>query len=224
MRPVYFDAGTLPAGAVVLDYGCGDGGYLEGFVPERCVRVGYEPDPEHAGRLSVRLGLPVFSDSERLLAEWSEKVDVMTLHFVLEHVTDLEQVFQRAARLLKPGGLLHVVVPHASSFEARLFGRAWHNLDAPRHVSFPEAPVLRSVSSRHGLGLAEERAVPFPNGFAGSVPVVLTGRFRWPLFAAFLPLGIVFSRLFRGGARAYRFEARPAGAATRPVLPDGKIE
>lgn len=204
MRPVYFRARALPERSVLLDYGCGDGGYLDGFVPHEITRVGFEPDPAHAARLSERLALPVLSDPERLLAEWAGKVDVMTMHFVLEHVTKLDEVFERAARLLKPGGVLHVVVPHAFSFEARLFGRAWHNLDAPRHVSFPESAAMTTLAGRHGLALTSEHPVPFPNGFAGSLAVALTGRFRWWLFALALPAGIVFSRLFPGGARAYR--------------------
>lgn len=36
-------------------------------------------------------------------------------------------------------------------------------------------------------------------GFAASVPVVLSGRFRFPLFALALPLGILFSRVFARG-------------------------
>lgn len=203
MRPVYFRARSLPAGSVLLDYGCGDGSYLDEFVPRGVTRLGFEPDPEHAGRLAARLGLPVLSDPQRLLAEWSGKVDVMTMHFVLEHVTNLDEVFERAARLLKPHGVFHVVVPHASSFEARLFGRAWHNLDAPRHVSFPEHDSMTALADRHGLALTSEHSVPFPNGFAGSLAVALTGRFRWWLFALALPAGVAFSRLFRGGARAY---------------------
>ena len=44
----------------------------------------------------------------------------------------------------------------------------------------------------------------FPNGFAASLPVLLTGRFRFALFAAFLPLGLAFSHAVPTGATAYR--------------------
>ena len=58
--------------------------------------------------------------------------------------------------------------------------------------------------------------MPFPNGIARSVPVVLTGRVRFPLFLAALPLGILLSRLFPGGNKAYRL-VRGHDAAARAV-------
>jgi hypothetical protein len=101
------------------------------------------------------------------------------------------------------------VVPHEHSLEARLFGRKWHNLDPPRHVSFPEAAHVQALAERHGLRLEKHAPVPFPNGFAASVPVVLTGRFRFALFALALPLGVLFSRLVRTGTHAYWLRRLP---------------
>lgn len=203
MGGVYFRAKRLPAGSVVLDYGCGDGSWLESQAGVPVERIGFEMDPAHAARLAARLGIPVYGDPEALERERAGGVDAVTMHFVLEHVTDLHATLARVGRLLKPGGRFYFVVPHASSFEARLFGRKWHNLDPPRHVSFPERDGVDRLAARHGFRVEVDRAAPFPNGFAGSVPVVLSGRFRFPLFLAALPFGFLFSRVFRGGARAY---------------------
>lgn len=203
MAPIYYDARSHPAGTALLDYGCGDGGYLEAVTGRGFRLLGYEPDPGQAARLSERLGIPVHSDIESLLASNWGMLDVVTLHMVLEHLTDPDAALATARHLLKPGGSLYVVVPHIDSFEARLFGRKWHNLDPPRHISFPLPEHVRRLADRHGYTLYRHRPVPFPNGFAASLPVVLSGRFRFPLFGILFPLGFVYSRLVPTGSHAY---------------------
>jgi SAM-dependent methyltransferase len=125
------------------------------------------------------------------------------MHFVLEHLPNLNQAFEEVRHLLKPGGVFYFVVPHLDSFEARLFGRKWHNLDAPRHLSFPDIATARALAKGHGFEVKGYRPLPFPNGFAGSIPVVLTGKFNQLLFLLSLPLGILFSRLIPTGTYGY---------------------
>lgn len=203
MSSVYYDLARHPRGAVLLDYGCGDGGYLERHRGRGFSLLGYEKGPAQASRIAGRLGLPVYADREALVREHGGAVDVLTMHFTLEHLTDLDAAFREVHALLRPGGLFYYVVPDASSFEARLFAKKWHGLDPPRHISFPDSGAARRLADRHGFTVSAERPVAFPNGFAASLPVVLTGRFRLPLFAFFLPLGIAFSRLVPTGSRAY---------------------
>lgn len=206
MGDVYYDSSKLERGQVLLDYGCGDGSFLEDLVGPGVVRLGYEPNASHAEKLSAALSVPVYSEVEQLLLEHRGAIDVITMHFVVEHLTDLDGTLKMVRQLLRPGGELYFVVPHASSMEARLFGRRWHSLDPPRHISFPERNSVRELAARHGLELVQDEAVPFPNGIAGSIPVVLSGRFRFPLFAAAMPLGIALSRLMPDGAHAYHLK------------------
>jgi len=203
MSSIYYDARRHPAGTAILDYGCGDGGYLETLGGRGFRLHGYEKDPAQAARVAERLGLPVHADIEALVASMSETFDVVTFHKVLEHLTDPDEALAAARHLLKPGGLLYLVVPHADSIEARLFGRKWHSLDPPRHISLPAVAHVRRLADRHGYALSRHAPIPFPNGFAASVPVVLSGRFRFPLFALAFPLGVVWSRLVPTGSRAY---------------------
>ena len=203
MSSIYYDARRHPAGTAILDYGCGDGGYMETLGGRGLRLHGYEKDPAQAARVAERLGLPVHADIEALVASMSETFDVVTFHKVLEHLTDPDEALAAARHLLKPGGLLYLVVPHADSIEARLFGRKWHSLDPPRHISLPAVAHVRRLADRHGYALSRHAPIPFPNGFAASVPVVLSGRFRFALFALAFPLGVVWSRLVPTGSHAY---------------------
>jgi 2-polyprenyl-3-methyl-5-hydroxy-6-metoxy-1,4-benzoquinol methylase len=203
MHQVYHNTSADPAGSAILDYGCGSGAYLDSLKGKGFELSGYELDALHAESLSSRLGVPVYSDVDSLIRDRGGRIDVLTMHFVLEHVTDLDATFAHVSQLLKPGGTCHIVVPNASSWECRLFGKKWHGLDPPRHVSFPDPFVVDSQARRHGMRLARTRSVAFPNGVAGSIPVVILGRFSYRFFLACVPIGLVVSRLAPSGCAAF---------------------
>ena len=199
-RVYYRPASRVP---VLLDYGCGDGSYLGQVGRPGRLTIGYEPDPAQAQAVNARVGVPVYSEVRELLRRHASTVDVVTMHSVLEHVTDLHGAFDLAARLLRPGGVLYVVVPQADSNEARIFGRRWHGLDPPRHVSFPGPSVVRRLADAHGFHVTREEAVPFPTALAGSVSNVLLGRFAFPVMAAALPFTLPFTLADPGAVRAF---------------------
>jgi SAM-dependent methyltransferase len=201
MSRVYF----RPSGAVrrLLDYGCGDGAYMERVGRDGREIIGFETDPARAAALTAQLGMPVLADRGELVARYAGAFDVLTMHSVLEHVTDLHATFELARRLLRPGGTFYVAVPQVSSAESRLFGRYWHGLDPPRHISFPEPPVVRMLAARHGFDLVRQSAVPFPTGFAGSVAPRFLGRFSFPVMMAVLPVTLAFTVICPDGARAF---------------------
>lgn len=206
MSAPYFDASSMPDGSVLLDFGCGDGWYLGSLARTRLTLAGYEPDAEHAARLSGELGVPVFSDEAVLLDELAGQVDVVTMHFVLEHLVDLHGAFALVESLLKPGGRFYFVVPNIASWEARVFGRKWHSLDPPRHISFPDRAAVECLAAQHGMQMIEVRSRPFANGVAGSLAVLPTGRFSYPAFALSLPVGLLLSRLAPTGATGFLAE------------------
>ncbi len=202
MGPVYFNPKLLKSGMQLLDYGCGDGSFLMWAQEKRpdLSYAGFELSEKHAVALSKQIGIPVDHQLDRLLDRWEGKCDVVTMHFTLEHVTDLHGTVKTIARLLKPGGQVYFVVPHFESLERVCFGKRWHNLDAPRHISFPDKRAMQALGQECGLSLQKSTSIAFPNGFAGSL-AILKGRFRMALFFMFLPLGIVFSRLFPTGSQ-----------------------
>jgi len=55
MKPVYFPVNTLSPESRLLDYGCGDGGFLDASLEAPLELLGFEPNQPHSKRLSQQL-------------------------------------------------------------------------------------------------------------------------------------------------------------------------
>lgn len=207
LSKVYTHPKQLAPKTLLLDYGCGDGWYLQWCKELGVSAVGFEADNMHAKRLSDRLQLPVYSKPESLIADYAGRFDLITLHFVVEHLADIRGTLSQLVGLLRPGGAIRFVVPNIDSWEYKLFGKKWHNLDPPRHISFPDARHAQMLAKELELVYETEQMVSCPNGVAGSIATLLTGHFRHGLFLAAMPLAVIFTRLFPSGSRAYTLRA-----------------
>lgn len=200
---VYFDASGLGAEQRLLDYGCGDGWYLKSLGAQHQHVYGYEYSAPHARELARSLALPVTASLDELKALEPQGFDVITLHFVFEHVTDPAPLLARLAGCLRPGGRIFIVIPEAESWESRLFGVLWHGLDPPRHISFATNQGMQLAAKSAGLTVAAKKPLAFPNTFAGSLATLPGGTFHPMLFNLLLPLGLLVAHLRPGGSVAY---------------------
>jgi SAM-dependent methyltransferase len=112
---ILLDYLELADGADVLDCGCGMGFYLIAMQQLRAVRLtGLDMDPDrlrYAEELGVRATL-VQGDGVALpFADAS--FDRVLMSEVLEHVPDDGAALREAHRVLRPGGILAISVPHA---------------------------------------------------------------------------------------------------------------
>jgi 2-polyprenyl-6-hydroxyphenyl methylase / 3-demethylubiquinone-9 3-methyltransferase len=106
----------LPKGGRVLDLGCGMGFYLPLYAQIGLTATGAEPDPvprAKAARKAEALGFAVVDAPAERLPFADASFDAVVLSEVLEHLLDPTLALAEAARVLVPGGLLLVTVPHA---------------------------------------------------------------------------------------------------------------
>src|SRR4029079_16701889 len=108
--------------------------------------VGFEPGASHAEELSSATGIPIFSDAETLRDKHRGTFDLITMHFVMEHLVDLRGTFALATELLAPGGRMRIVIPNINCCELSIFRRKWHALDPPRHTNFLTKATLRRLA------------------------------------------------------------------------------
>lgn len=114
-------SGPLPAGARVLEIGCGEAGVLKAFLERGASAVGVDRSgprlargrellAEHvsAGRLEL-----LHQDAQELGArrEYQGSFDLIVLKDVIEHVEDRPGLFAVMSGLLRPGGRIFLAFP-----------------------------------------------------------------------------------------------------------------
>lgn len=136
---------------VVLDIGCGEGGFIAYLQARGRTAVGLETNPEAVERarsagLDVRLGdVATFSRAN------PQRFDVVTLFHVLEHLRDIRSFLESAVACVKPGGRFIVSVPYRDRI---LRTAGVEPLDCPpHHVSRWDAIQLEKLSELLGLSL-----------------------------------------------------------------------
>ncbi|TGK48591.1 class I SAM-dependent methyltransferase [Leptospira bouyouniensis] len=106
-------------GKDVLDFGCGNGGFLikAKGVSSNCYGVELERRlQDHFTSNSLK----VYSDLENALQS-GQKFDVITSFHVLEHLSDPSDIMVKLALLLKPNGKMIFEIPSATDVLLRLY-------------------------------------------------------------------------------------------------------
>lgn len=179
-----------------MDVGAGTGMYSR-----EAIRCGYsvtalEPNPNSRDQFERLNGFPPMATvmSPSLADEYQGSMDVVLLSQVLEHICDLESMAHSIARVLRPGGIAMIAVPHFGSLLSKLQGQRDMYISPPEHVNYFSIKGLSALMTRHGLELAEFQTVTkVPKArFEQKIPLV--GALAWRLIYGVLWLGQLFDR------------------------------
>lgn len=150
----------------ILDVGCGVGLFLH-LADEAGMQVrGIELSGSAVSYARANYGLDVHHGTLEDAGIPPASCDIVVMWHVLEHLPDPLAGLRQVAEILAPGGLLLAAVPNFGSYEARLFGRRWYSLDAPRHLTHFTPQTLNASVSRAGLTV---HAIDHSTGSAGLV-------------------------------------------------------
>lgn len=108
------------ANKTLLDFGCGAGGYLNEAQNVAKKVYGIELETE-MWKFLCEEGIKCFPSIDKAEKELTEKVDVITLWHVLEHLEDPIHILERLGRLLKPNGVIIIEVPNAEDALSTLY-------------------------------------------------------------------------------------------------------
>jgi SAM-dependent methyltransferase len=133
-----------------LEIGCGEGWMLAALRDEGWETVGLERSAETAEFATRVQGLKVVvGELDALKSEGG--FDLIFMHHVLEHLPDMMAALRLCASLLKPDGVLLVIVPNVASWQFQVSGRHWFHLDVPRHIVQLAPATLTEAMKRVGL-------------------------------------------------------------------------
>jgi len=140
---------TSPAGARILDIGCGGGLFLSLLKAEGAQVAGIELSDSRACYAQTKHGLEIFKipiESGFWQQDRANRFDAVTLWDVIEHVNYPFQTLLCATSVLKPGGYLLIDTPCRDSFYHR-FGEFTYRLTGGRAPTF-----LNAMYSSHLFG------------------------------------------------------------------------
>lgn len=161
--------------SVVLDLPCGRGFYLNMFrYVSDCTIIGADLDWEVILKAQANVGhlnVPLHRVNIYHMPYPDNSFDAVILSEVLEHIDDDQSALKEAYRVLKPGGVVAITVPHANypfwwdpinkSLETLFnthiqngpFAGIWAN-----HVRLYTQPELREAVLGAGFAVEEERS------------------------------------------------------------------
>lgn len=143
----------LARDGAILDYGCGDGGFLVQAAAELPGRRlwGYEI-AERAETIELADGAVTIVKGEvKDLLAALPACSLITLNHVIEHLPDPIAVVKELVQKLVSGGIFEGQTPAADSLERSVFGSHWSGYHAPRHTVVFSRKGLQSLLERAGL-------------------------------------------------------------------------
>jgi SAM-dependent methyltransferase len=136
-------------GGTVLDVGCSTGAFLyqlQRRFPGDYAVVGHDVGDAVLDYAQSR-GIEVLRDRFLEYGFGERRFEAVTFWAVLEHLAEPARYLNKAAAVLKPGGMCFVLVPNLGSLAMRLLGPRYRYV-LPDHVNYFSADTLQSLVGR----------------------------------------------------------------------------
>ncbi|MDP3238428.1 MAG: class I SAM-dependent methyltransferase [Myxococcales bacterium] len=142
-------------GGTLLEVGAGFGTFGQEVTKRGFFKrfIAVEPTPDLASTCRKR-GLEVLESPIEKVTLPDASVDVIASFEVVEHLFDPSAILQKAARLLKPSGLMVVSVPSCSGFDVQLLCEKSSSVDV-EHLNYFSPESLGLLFKRSGFETIE---------------------------------------------------------------------
>jgi 2-polyprenyl-3-methyl-5-hydroxy-6-metoxy-1,4-benzoquinol methylase len=141
----------------ILDVGCSNGSFV--FIANSLGLQAEGVDPsEKAVNDGIKRGLKLHLGVLNDIAFDSDSFDAITLHEVIEHVSDPIALLKECARILRPNGVLLVGTGNTDSWTRQVQKSKWDFFDMKKHgghISFFSPKSLNILASRTGFSVVK---------------------------------------------------------------------
>jgi 2-polyprenyl-3-methyl-5-hydroxy-6-metoxy-1,4-benzoquinol methylase len=168
----------LPARASVLEVGCAAGDLLVPMRDAGFQVTGVELSDQAATLAREEHQLEVHTGSLADAPLGERSFDAVIMRNVIEHLPDPKADLQRAAHVLRPGGLLLLKTDNVASLDRRLFGEFWYGFDFPRHLTLFSRETLTAIVAAAGLRVARVSYSLVPTHWIMSLRYLIMSRGR----------------------------------------------
>lgn len=147
----------------LLDYGAGTG-----YFARTMAARGWDVTAIEKNGKARELALEEFGFGmhpvEALAGIKEKELDVVTMWHVMEHIQDLDKMWNELRRVLCDNGTAIIAVPNCTSYDAQKYKEHWAAYDTPRHLWHFTPDTMEQWGKKHGFTLDEKRTMPF-DGF-----------------------------------------------------------
>ena len=120
---------------MLLDIGCGQGGFLQQMQQQGFEVHGLDLSPAACQLASEKVGKDNIFEGDLFSVNLAGRCyDVVTLWHVIEHLSNPVKALRRIRALLKDDGLLVICCPDFSSWLRSIFKGSWYPLSVPHHL------------------------------------------------------------------------------------------
>ena len=158
---------TLLKNGKILDYGAGTGHFARAM-KKRGWEVTAIEKSDKARELSKREFDFEMLPTESLSDIKDREFDVVTMWHVMEHIQDLDNMWDELYRILDDTGIAIIAVPNSKSYDAQKYGEHWAAYDVPRHLWHFTPNTIMRWGEKHNFLLERQFTMPF-DGFYISI-------------------------------------------------------
>ena len=136
----------------ILDYGAGKGDFAY-YLNKKKYKIDiYEPILNNR---DFNDSIKIYSNNKDIKASY----DLITFWHSLEHIHDIDDLFDIIQNILKNDGFLFIAVPNLNAIERTYFGKNWAAYDAPRHLYHFNYQSMSKMLDKYNFEIVDSKAM-----------------------------------------------------------------
>jgi len=151
---------SLTKGKRLLDVGSGTGYFLDHMQRHGYEVQGVEIDGDARKATKKKFGIKVEEPSTFLNGQLPDRVDVITLWHVLEHLHDMDGYMKSIRQQLADDGVVLIAVPNHASYDATYYKKHWAAYDVPRHLWHFTPETVKRLAEKSGFQVIAQKRLP----------------------------------------------------------------